>query len=303
MIEKFIDCIWPLPSRAPPAAVLPGTPPAAVLPEAPPTAVLPEAPPVAVLPRGLPQEAVDAIIGYLIRDKRSLQVCTLVCHSLRCAAAQHLHETLFIHSNPNSRYEWPKPLRRASNLSYLPYLTRVVIDGFDHGFSAGQFSRLDHQDFSRLENVRVLSISNLDLASFFPDLGTHFGQFFRNLRSLSLAGAKGSSRQFSFFIRSFPQLEDLELEYCVDNPQSTPENSPVPAFPTNPPLGGRCSISVCGEAIVAAVACLPSGLHFRHMQIMGRGTNHLLSACLETVETLELSGANVCGKQPLRKAL
>ena len=238
------------------------------------------------------------IVGYLIHDKQSPSMH--FCLSLtRFAATQHLHETSYTHSDPksNEKYQWPKPLWRASNLGYLPSL---VIYGFDHGFSAGRFSSSDRREFSRLENVQVLSIFRLDLASFIPEIKTHFGQFFKTLRSLTLMRAKGSSWQLAFFVRSFLQLENLELDYCVDDPQWTLENDPVPVSSSaHPSLGGWFKASLSAEAVVAVVFDLPGGLHFLHMNIVGRGTRLLLDTCLETVETLELNALNICGEIPL----
>ena len=256
---------------------------------------------VPLRPGGLPQEIIDIITGY-IHDEGSLRACTFASRSLRFATARRLHETLYIHFDPELGKMCTKPLRRTSTLHYLPFFTRVIISTrHDQPFRPGRFSRSDRRDFSRLENVQVLFITSLGLASFIPEIKTYFGRFSNALRPITLKGANGSGHELAPLTSSFPLLEDLDLDACWCSPRWSPENSPVPVYSSHPPLRGRFGFRFSSRAIASVLANLPGGLHFRHMEISGPSTQVLLNACRKSLETLELGTYDMKSEEPLRK--
>jgi hypothetical protein len=242
------------------------------------------------------------IIAYLIRDIRSLLTCSLISRSWHIATVPHLHRTLTaripsIHEPRKTK--WPEPLRRASRLGLLPFVTRVLISGeTSMGFYPKQFHYWTRREFSALTNVQELSIDNLDIPSFIPRVHRYFGQFSQTLRSLTLKAPKGSNRQIMFFIGLFPHLEDLGLHSgrlsSLDRPEG--DLTLIPLF--TPSLGGCLTGRYSGgDGLVKTMIELFGGVRFRHMDLLDTdGAQLLLYTCADTLETLQLYATDLHGE-------
>jgi len=247
------------------------------------------------------------IVGLLFHDTPSLLACLSTCRRFRLAAIPHLYVTLYelyVHfdSNSDEGTLWPAPLGKASALRYLHSLTSVVISGNDRGFAVSCFNMRNRRRFSRLTRVRALSIINMDVASFIPQINRYFEQFSRTLRSLSLSKAGGSSQDLVFFIKFFPQLEDLELDKCHGEPRWTirPDLTLIPKT-VRPPLRGRFAALNSSKVVATVMVDALGELTFHHMNLSGPGVQILLFACADALEMLELHALDICGEWPLQK--
>ena len=245
------------------------------------------------------------IITYLFYDTPGLLTSSLTCRSWHIAAAPHLHRTLITHtrhSNGDEKAKWPKPLLGASKLGLLPFVTELFISGGGlegEMFSIKQLYRRIERKFSALNNLRELTITNLDIPSFMPRIRRYFGQFSPTLQSLILKHPKGSPRQIVFFIGLFPCLEDLELYSCCANPQEEAVDD-LTLFPSSiPPLRGRLHAGYSeGDNLARTMINLFGGVRFVHMDLVRMGgAKLLLDAGADTLETLVLDATDICGEQ------
>ena len=248
------------------------------------------------------------IIAYIIYDTPSLLACSLTSRSWYIAAVPHLHRTLTIrtskyHYNSNKKIDWPEPLRMAAKFGWLPFFTRLVIfDGsyFD-SFSQKYFKDFHHRTqraFSALTNVRELSIDCLDIPSFIPEIRQYFGQFSPTVRSLTLKRPIGFDRQIVFFIGLFPHLEDLEFERGRSRNGSADDPTLIPSF--TPSLRGRLTATGLDGELAKTMIDLFGGVRFRHVTLFSSGgTQRLLYACANTLETLKLDAVDLCGEKNL----
>ena len=245
------------------------------------------------------------IIGYLIDDTDSLVTCSLTSRSWYIAAVPHLHRTLFTRMNPfysSKKTRWPAPLRTASKFGSLPFITRLFIEGdnsYRSAFSSKRFHYWTRREFSALTNVRDLSIGGLDIPSFIPRIRQFFGQFSPTVRCLSLREPKGSDRDIVFFIGLFQHLEDLKLHgRCIfdwDTSKGYPTLTPFVV----PPFGGQLTLSRGGYNLARTMVNLFGGVRFRRMDLlgMGSGTQLLVYACADSLETLKLNATDICGEK------
>ena len=247
------------------------------------------------------------IVAHLTRNAYSLLACSLTSRSWYIAAVPHLHRTLTTHisySNNSKRTEWPRPLQAASELGWLSFVTGLFITvHYAKGFSAEVFRSSTQREFSTLNNVRELSIQYLDIPSFVPGIQWYFGQFSRTLRSLTLKEPKGSDWQIVFFIGLFPHLEDLELQLDTPHPRKPADLILVPPFV--PPMRGQLRARYPGgDGLAKAMIDLFGGVRFRHMDLMNMdGTQLLLYACADTLETFQLYATDLHGKELYLKCI
>jgi len=262
------------------------------------------------------------IIAHLTYDRRSLAACSFTSRSWYRAAVPHLHCTLTAQTGywAYAKIKWPKPLEMASQFGFLPFVTRVSVSAsFEDRVSAEDFtfSGWTRRKFSALTNVQELSIERFDIPSFIPRMREYFGQFSPTLRSLTLTIVKGTGRQVAYFIGLFPHLEDVDLQailpyawekqgiglseifqllywgYIRGNKEADPTLVP----PFVPSLRGRLTVRSGGD-IAKGMTDLFGELRFRHMSLRGDRIQHLLHACPNTLETLELDADYLCGKKP-----
>ena len=245
------------------------------------------------------------VISHLIHDTHSLLTCSLTSRSLYLATVRHLHSTLVTHtrrSNGKDKTQWPKPLLMASKLGFLPIVRELFISGGsldDERFCAKRLPLLAQREFSTLTNVRQLSIDNLDIPSFMPRIQKYFGQFSPTLQSLTLKKPQGSCQQILLFIGLFPHLEDLGLHFDWANLRREPDNNLKLTPSSSPPLRGRLTASCCfrSDNFARAMIDLFGGVRFRHMDLVHMGgTQLLLGACADTLETLKLDATDICGE-------
>ena len=127
-----------------------------------------------------------------------------------------------------------------------------------------------------------------------------FGHFLPTVRSLTLARPIGSCRQVLFFIGSFQHLDDLTLYGYEPGPQQRGlQNDLTLVPPFAPPLRGRLEVSRVGvTGLLKDMIHLFGGVRFRHIVLFKvTETQFLLSACAETLETLQLYPTDPRGKR------
>jgi len=246
------------------------------------------------------------IIAYLIHDTNSLLTCTLTSRSWYIAAVPHLPRTLVARMDPSSKdkeTKWPESLRMASKFGSLPFVTRLIIYGAPgrrKRFPPKRFHHWTRREFSALTNIRVLYIDGLDIPSFIPTIQQYFGQFSPTVRSLSLIEPIGSHRQIVFFIGLFPHLEDLMLhdKRTYDRKVSEDGSTLVPPFV--PSFGGKLTFTfVGGNDLAKTMVDLFGRVRFRRVDLLcvNSGMQHLAYACADTLKTLKLDAANLCGEK------
>jgi len=230
------------------------------------------------------------IISCLVYDARSLLVCSMTCYSWYIAAVPHLHHTLTT-DNIDSKYSWPRPLRKSYELGLLPFVNQFRIR-LKHGakFTPRQLTGYTLRYFSALTNLQELGIDNLQVFEFMPKIRQCFGHFSSTLRFLALKDPKGSCRQILYFIGLFPNLQDLKLHYCLpeDEEESTADATLIPL--SIPPLRGRLTlVSFTRENLMRDMITLFGGLRFSCLDIFRvEFVRLILDACAETLETLRL---------------
>jgi hypothetical protein len=255
----------------------------------------------------LPQEIVEIIVGYLIYDTHSLLACSMTCYSWYMASFPHLHHTFITRPGCcfwDPKLEWPRSLQGSSKLGLLPFVKKFLVENSfpsPEVFSRKHFNsrRVLHQ-FSALINVQELGLFYLDIPSFMPCVRQFFGHFVPTVRSLTLGFPTGSVRQVLFFIGSFQHLDNLTFYGYEHGPQQAglPDDSTlVPTF--SPPLRGRLEVLLVGVAgLLKDMIHLFGGIRFRHIVLFNAAeTQLLLSACAETLETLQLYPTDPRGKQ------
>ena len=254
----------------------------------------------------LPVEILEMIVVHLIYDTRSLLACSLTCYSWYIVAVHHLHRTLVTQTyylHRERKFKWPRPLRDMYNLGLLPLVRRLHVSGADpssrRAFSPGRFSWWTLRHFAALTNVQVLGIDYLDIPGFIPRIQQHFGQFLPTVHSLVLREPQGSRRQIIYFIGLFKYLQDLKLLYDELSFQDELEDDPTLVPPFIPPLRGRLTVThFTRVGILEDMIYLFGGIRFRHMSLFNVvGTQLLLGACAETLETLQLHPTDPRGKE------
>jgi hypothetical protein len=250
------------------------------------------------------------VIAHLIYDKPSLIACSLTCNSWYIAAAAHLHHTLITLTYPwypDSNFMWPGSLWIMYALGLLPLVKKFQVrEGthpFHDRFSQLRFSYLTLHPFQALTNVQELGIEYLDIPNLMPRIRRYFNHFSPTVRSLSLRAPKGSHRQIMYFIGLFQHLEDLKIlygtPYGIQDPQDELADNATPIPPFAPPLRGRLTvIGLKKAAFLKEMIDLFGGIRFRYMDISNvEGTQFLLAACVDTLETLRLNPQDPRGKE------
>jgi hypothetical protein len=192
----------------------------------------------------------------------------------------------------DTHLDWPIPLMEASQRHLLPSIKRFSIAFTDdNGFARGLFGDVHSlRYFSALENLQELSINNLWLSSFMPDIKKYFGHF-PTLRSLTLRKPKASCKQLLYLIGLFPYLQDLKLLYFrpTKEDETTDNLALVPL--SKPPLGGWLTLISCGgeEFVDKLIAFYAGKLPFRSVCLSYvECTQRVLDACAGTLETLQV---------------
>jgi hypothetical protein len=254
----------------------------------------------------LPQDVVEMIVSY-VHDIGTLRSCSLTCHIWYNATWPHFHYPLKTYTpKTHDRLDWPNPLLKAQKLHLLPYIKRFSILVTDeNGFTrrrcgVGKSLRC----FFALENLQELSIDDLRLSSFMPNINKYFGHF-PTLRSLALRRPKASCRQLLYFIGLFPYLQDLKLFAFDPAKEDSTTDKLVLVPPSKPTLGGWLALISCnGEEFVNEMIAFYGKLPFRRVNISHSDwecAQRVLDGCVETLETWELvfgGGHDLYGEHP-----
>ena len=195
------------------------------------------------------------------------------------------------------RSQRPQRSDRFADVGLLPFVKKLhIYEGpySDNRLFPGIFHRTLLHQYSTITNLQELAIDHLNISKFIPKLQRCFGHFSPTLRSLALREPKGSYRQIIYFIGFFQHLEDLKLLSKIGAPVCHPREqlidylTPAPRF--TPPLRGKLTMRFSREVeLLKLMINLFDGLRFHSMDLYyADGTQLLLGACTETLETLRL---------------
>jgi len=248
-----------------------------------------------------PPELTEMIIAHLIGDLHALKTFSLICREWYIAAVPYLHHTLTLMKRiPNEPHDNLEPVSKLHKLGLAPLVKEIrVIQPHrtgDYWFQPQTFSRRDLRHFSAFTNVQTLTLENVDISRFMPDIDRYFGHLSPTLRSIVLAQPRCTPRQLSSFLSLFSNLDDIYIYSPVDEPTKPARDSELVLF-SSPRLRGRLELFgfTWAETFTDLIA-LCGGLRFREVDLRnGVGcTPILLEACAETLETLRFY---VAGKE------
>jgi hypothetical protein len=190
-------------------------------------------------------------------------------------------------------------------LGLLPLVKelRIYRNSFTDSITPKRFNSRILRQFGGFTNVRDLDIEYLDIPSFMPGIRRYFNHFLPTVQSLTLAWPKASSRQITYFVGLFEHLEDFMLHGCSLLEETEDDLGLVPLF--TPPLKGRLEAWYLEEmSLFKVMIDLFGGLRFCEMNIFDvPETRLLLSACSETLLTIQLHPTDPHGEQPCVKCM
>ena len=238
-------------------------------------------------PFPFPYEIVAMIIAHT-RDLRTLKACSLACRSWYSAAAPLLHHTLTLTGDmPGTSHVQMGVLSELHELGLVPLVRQIRIVGA--WFGPRTLSDLHLRYFSTFANVHTLSLQELDIYLFMPDIRRYFEHFSSTLRSITLSNPHCTPRQLSHFLSIFTNLENIKIPNgCASIPAVTISDTEL--IPFSPPklrgwllLGNFSWVETWTHLIT-----LCGGLRFRYADLHWSGscTHTLLEACAETLETV-----------------
>ena len=102
-----------------------------------------------------------------------------------------------------------------------------------------------------------------------------------------------------FFIGLFSHLRILELKTSWSYLRGTAGHGLT--LITSPPLRGQLTAHDPVDGIGKAMVDIFGEFRFHHMDLRGVGVQDLLYACPNTLETLKLDAADICGESPPQK--
>jgi len=241
----------------------------------------------------LPHELTEMIIAHLIGDLHALKTFSLICREWYIATVPHLHHTLTLRdTTPDKTHDKLKPVSKLHKLSLAPLTKEVrVIQPHrtaDHWFEPQVFSRRDLHHFSAFTNVQTLTLKDVDIFCFMPDVGRYFGYFSPTLRSIVLALPRCTPRQLSSFLSLFSNLDDIYIYYPLHgSTEVVPDSEPI--LFSSPKLGGRLELfDFFWDETFTDLANLCGGLRFRDIDLRNAAGYGLIlqGACTGTLETL-----------------
>ena len=238
----------------------------------------------------LPAELLDKIVDLLHNDTYALQSCCLVSKSWIARTRKYLFAEV-VFSPPERLQAWKdtfpdpstSPARYTESLT-IGYLSGITPPDKQEGGWVTTFSRVEHLEVRILD----LTISLVPLHGFLP-----------LIKSLRIDSICPTLSPISNLIYSFPLLEDLVVEACSGfsrsdyfDKQLTSTRSSSP-----PPFTGTLKLPIRGgmHRVASALLSLPSGLHFRKLDLTLRSREDVSSAialvdeCSSTLESLEIN--------------
>ena len=241
----------------------------------------------------LPQELVDAILGYLVGDLDALKACSLTCKLLFGATRPLIHRRLCLASRP----DWMSPSKPKGFLFNRPEAFERLINPDRSGLlrytrrltfkiKDGSFTPRNVQVYlphlRSITNLHSLTIDTFYIHSFIPVFNECFGMFTHTLRQLDIWNAHGTERQILYIICQFPLLEDLGIGPLLDGDE-------YPGYPLpitqSPPLRGKLTLGpASSKELFEGLAGLPGGLNFRSLELTQcNDSQPVLAACSHAV--------------------
>ena len=241
-----------------------------------------------------PYDIAEMIIAHLTHDIPTLKTCTLTCRSLSIAAAPHLYRILTLTGGrPEIDRSRLEPLSKLHELGLMPFVREIRVKqgkGSSSWLVPQAFSHLDLRHFSAFANVHTLKIQNMEVYRFIPDIERYFEHFSPTLRSITLYNPCCTSRQLSYFLSIFSNLDDINISHATVVPNTIVPYTELVPFST-PKLQGSLTLYMFQWIDTWTRLRASSGsLRFRHMDIRRSLSCErvLFESCAKTLETLRL---------------
>jgi hypothetical protein len=234
------------------------------------------------------------IILHLTFDTPTLKACTATCSSWYNVTTPYLHRTLTLREWPfeasfNHRNRRLDPLPSSFRLGLLPLVKKLLFGRavpVDRWVVPAIFDSRSMQYFRAMVNLQELKIMDLDFSKFPEGFEEHLGHFSPTLRSVALNWPHGTRRQLLNFFRLFPKLNDIEISCYAARREFGAHESQI--VPVSGGLRGRLTLKMFGEeGLLKDIAAAFGGMRFTSLDLHNaQGTQLLLEACADTVETL-----------------
>jgi len=237
------------------------------------------------------------IIAYLVYDIPALKACSLTCYSWYIAAVPHIHRT-FVFKGADRAGLKSLSMRYALGLLPLVNDLRILQPASDpRWFLPQSFNRRGLRHIFALTNVQSLTVQNLDIRRFIPELQRYFGHFSPTLRSITLESPRCTPRQLSHFFSLFPNLDDIEVR-CFAHRFEFPAGTLLPV--STPKLQGQLVLSLSPSVETWELLAASGGLRFCsiHLYPVSKCAPVLLAACAETLEILRIEPNYESGADP-----
>ena len=196
-----------------------------------------------------------------------------------------------IDSSRKHLHRYLTPLASLHKLGLLPFVKQLQ---FKPIFALSRvvpaiFDSRSMRYFHALVNLQDLAIANLDLSKFPMGAGRYFGHFSPTLRSVALSRPDGTRRQLLDFFRLFSKLDDIKILYYYPGPGPR-EPLDIQLVPIIGGLRGRLALRGFGDQeLLEDIIVAFGGMRFTSMDLQDvRGTQLLLEACTDTLETLRI---------------
>jgi hypothetical protein len=199
----------------------------------------------------LPPELVEHIIDMLVGDRQSLLSCSLASVNWVHRSRHHLFASIRLHSLSNLQSWFSTGLGPCSHHVRTLHL---VQDEFK--WITPETLEKTQSGLSSFYNVKSLSITNLNLATYDEGSLARFFGHFSNLTSLSVEKFTGHPDALVYFICMFPELDNLKIDSLtmVKTAKAFPSPTVTPRF------RGKFSLSnlkTNGTAMVTPLMALP----------------------------------------------
>lgn len=189
------------------------------------------------------------------------------------------------------------PLAALHKLGLLPLVKKVQFrsDKFNRAWVVPKiFDPENLYYFSALVNLQDLTIAELDFPKFTSGIEEYFGRFSPTLRSIALIEPRATSQHLLDFLRLFPKLDDIKIvrHRGTVGAQRTHD---TPRTPIQGSLRGKLTLSGFKDPrLLEGIIATFGGMRFTVMDLDDVvGTQLLLDACSETLQTLRLYPENL----------
>jgi len=248
--------------------------------------------------KNLPQELVDAIMGYLVDDPDALKSCSLTCKRLFGATRPLIHQRLVCldsrvvykpRGTPFSR--GPGTFERlidADRLGVLPYTRHLALKPkpFYPLFHPGDLKEYLPHLWS-ITRLHTLTLNSFIFPPFIPVFNEYFGMFTDTLRHLDIQESYCTNRELLYIISQFPLLEDLTIVSPVSG-DAAPPGDAIPTITQLPPLRGKLAlVRAVSREFFSTFAEFPGGLNFRSLELFRCGDpGVIVAACSNTATSI-----------------